>query len=226
MRSKQQLREQIVIQSLVPVADELNSTRKHIEKLKILCEIVKNVLLVGKNYNLQIVIEELIKSNNLVEEESNLFIEPFSTSELADYLSSEMGISLLYSNDQSSSIEELQTQFDLLKELIQNKKLLQEIVPQFVEFLFRPKPLNDISDDTLLDLYIILSDEYRVLLEERDIENISMLGEKSVFMIINNVYSRIDSNKELSIIDKGLLTKYMRKFFFTIANTIDYLTPK
>jgi hypothetical protein len=121
-------------------------------------------------------------------------------------------------------MSEIEALLGLATNVTSQKRYLNEEIGIFLNYLFNPKDM-EVTDYQKLSLYLLLSEEYRKLLEKRDINTMGALGEKSVMMIVTRVYDGIDTDKTLKNISKGKLTTLMRKFFFVLKGAVDSLQP-
>ena len=104
------------------------------------------------------------------------------------------------------------------------KRLLNEDATVLLEYLFIPFK-DTITFDEKLSLYCLLSEEYRKMLQQRDITSLAMLGRQTVMLIINEVYEKVNKHPLLQSIPKEQLIILIRKFFNAIQQMIRSFYP-
>ena len=141
-------------------------------------------------------------------------IIPITTEDKQLYLLSELGVFLTErppyqenstTEQASEKSYEIQQRMSITTQLINSKKFLNELIPNFIGYLLGSED-NEVTYDKKLALYVLVSEEYRKVLDERDITSMTILGQKTVLMIINEVYTRINETKELKDQPKEKLT--------------------
>ena len=218
--SNSEIKNRLVVESIVQRFKNEKTIEDELKTLLQINELLYNVFLIGKEH--KEIIQGLL-NNDLLQSDLNgkISILPTTQDEKEEYLLSDMG-SLLGKIIPANSDKDIKMMMDLSNALIHSRRYLHEEIPIFLNFLFNS---NSIDFKVKLDLYLILSKDYHEMLVDKDITSMAILGQKTVWLIINNVYEKINNHEELNKIDKGKLTYLMRKFFFTIEKTIQNLNP-
>lgn len=220
--SNYEIKNRLVVESIVQTLKKEKTIENELKVLLQINELLYNVFLIGKEH--KEIIQGLLKNNILQSDvDGRLFVLPTTQIEKEEYLLSDMGM-LLVNFLPTKSNKDMKIMMELISSLSQTRKFLPEEISVFLNFLFNST--NDSIDfDLKLNLYLILSESYHKMLVDKDITSMAILGQKTIWLMINNVYSLVNAHDKLNKIDKGKLTSLMRKFFFTIEKTIQNLNP-
>ena len=211
-----------LVQTLVKVVEELD-IQQHINQLYNVAEIIQGVLMcyTGQNKSISDFITALKNNCCLVEQKGKILLIPPNYPEIENTLLSQLD-KLFYLSDpknfQSEDSFTIQNQY-ILEISNQNRKFPFEDVLIFMEYLFKVKN-SDVSDQQRLDLFLLLADEYSKLLKDKDIKSMTILGQKTIEMISNNVYDQINNHQSLNHLKKDSMSHEIRRFFFAIKQIV------
>ena len=190
-------------------------------------DLLHNILLLGNSQNDQVIIKDLIKNKMLLFIDDKVKSIPISYNEQEKYLLSEISYqldNLSRNTDQEVVQGELNNTIQFAETIISAKRFLSQALEIFLDYLFSPED-NVVSNRQKLKLFLILSEEYNYVLKDRDITSPVVLGHKTIMMIVNRVYQRIDDEINLKEISKDKLIILIKKFFFVIEKTVNSYLP-
>ncbi len=190
--------------------------------------LLHNVFLLNPQTTSYKAIQELLDQNILTYdiESNSITLLPVSADEKLILIKSETGVFMVNQTENDSDEEQFGT--SLLSIVDQPKPLLNEKISIFLDYLFIPYSATNYSKfsfEQKLALYVILSEEYNAMLVQKDITTMALLGQETVLVIINEVYSRIDNHPLLSSISKDNLIILIRKFFFALQQMVRNFFP-
>jgi hypothetical protein len=221
-------KDHIIVEAMVNALVKIDSEKSQLEVLFLINDLLFNIFLIAdKEKSSSGIIKELLAKKQLIASNDKIQLisnslderEAYYTSNFSRFLEIQANVELA-----RPAMSEIEALLGLATNITSQKRYLNEEIGIFLNYLFNPKDM-EVTDDQKLSLYLLLSEEYRKLLEKRDISTMVALGEKSVMMIVTRVYDRIDTDKTLKNISKGKLTTLMRKFFFVLKGAVDSLQP-
>ena len=201
--SNYEIKNRLVVESIVQTLKKEKTIENELKVLLQINELLYNVFLIGKEH--KEIIQGLLKNNILQSDvDGRLFVLPTTQIEKEEYLLSDMGM-LLVNFLPTKSNKDMKIMMELISSLSQTRKFLPEEISVFLNFLFNST--NDSIDfDLKLNLYLILSESYHKMLVDKDITSMAILGQKTIWLMINNVYSLVNAHDKLNKIDKGKIT--------------------
>ena len=220
--NKYEIKSQLVVESILFGIKKLNTIENELFILKQVNQLLYNVFLIGKDF--QESVQKVFQNQDLFSESNgSVYLLPTTQDEKNHYFLSELGIFLekmLPTNSQAEFNESLEITFSL----IQNRRFINEEIPIFLNYLFNP-PDPVLTYELKLKLYLILSEEYHKILLDRDISSMAILGQKTIQMIINGIFTNISEDSELNLLPREKLTILMKRFFIIVTKTVQKLTP-
>lgn len=184
-------------------------------------DLLHNIFFIDPSISSYDVIQDFLSNKQLTYDPftNTLSLLPMSIRENQSTLAKQFTTTIPKIDGEESVVEiQIQTLSD------KPKRLLNDEIKIFLEYLFIP--FNDtITFDQKLVLYCLLSEEYRKMLQQKDITSLAMLGQQTVLLIINEVYEKVDQLPLLEAIPKGRLIVIIRKFFNAIQQMIRSFNP-
>lgn len=215
--SKQKIKNHLLLESMVQSIKGMQTIQDEIITLLQVNDLLYNVFLISKDK--QRAILETIQNDNIVSEtNSSVQVLPVTQDEKHTFFLSEMG-QLLEKLLPLDDLNNFNDALELTFSLVQSRRFLYEEIPIFLSYLFNPND-SSINFDQKLSLYLILAEEYHKTLQGKDITSMAILGQKTIHMIIDTIYTRIESHPDLMTISKDKLSILMKKFFVVLNKTV------
>jgi hypothetical protein len=221
-------KDHILVEAMINSLDKIDSEKTQLELLFLINDLLFNIFLMAdKEKASHGIIKEFLQKKELIEINGKVQLIQNSFDDREAYYTSNF-VRFLETNGRIESVKPVMSEIEALigiaTSITSQKRYLNEEIGIFINYLFNPKD-REVTDDQKLSLFLLLSEEYRKLLENRDITTMVTLGEKSVMMILTKVYDRINTNEVLQNISKGKLTMLMRKFFYVLNGAVTSLQP-
>lgn len=195
---------------------------QHIENLLKVSNIVQNIFLTINTEQVLIeqVIQQLSHEGNLIEHNNTLELYPQKFVERQSLFT--VAIAQIASENENVSCEDQNNtalDFCLSPNFEQHEF---KIIGTFLEYLFRVKNV-EISDINRVKLFEIIAEEYSGMLREKDIQSLTILGQKTVLLVVTKIYDRIYEDDSLKILPKSTVSHEIMRFFFVIKQLVKNL---
>lgn len=213
----------------VGMVDTLISAMKHIEidqhldNLLKVSRIVQNIFLTINSEQLLLkpAIHQLLQEGNLIEHNNTLELLPqrYVEKQSLFTVAIEGYLSHIAPENEISETNAYGNQVVDLNALANFEKPDFRIIELFLEYLFRVKNVK-ISDSNRVKIFEIIAEEYTEMLREKDIQSLTILGQKTVMLVVTKIYDRINEDDALNILPKGPVSHEIMRFFFVIKQLV------